>query len=563
MTDFPSADDYVRAVQDSRSFAIEELRDSSFPVHPLLGVPMPASGSSAVVFKAVIGGEEQALRFFTRHEVSTRDRYRALNDHFQATGIASHMATSTWIEDAITVNGQTWPAVRMQWVNGRTLDQYVDGLVEDGDTTALSGLVPAWRGMVRSLQVAGFAHGDLQHGNVLVDDSGQLRLVDFDCAWLDGFDSTSAPSESGHRNYQRTDSAWGRWMDTFPGLVVHTSLLALAKKPSLWDEMHNGENLIFESKNFVPPFEDRVWREIEELQDQQLAVAASRLRECCDPSWSAGAGLEALLGQQWWEQAKGVGERKVQTPPLVIPALAIPKQKTLRDKPGPSDIPRTATDGVSTKARPPVRADAGRSSKTLLTGGQQAPAWWGSSGSATGQTPANPSPPPTGRRGWSRLEKTGLALALTALVGVVIFIASVLSSAGSAGSSVRSHFSLSSYQTELGSCDDSPSSSGRNITVYDVEVVSCTGGSSPYYFQFHKYSLQSGSDWVDAAKSNYSMGSYSSSSCYDVYTASKSGLNYVFYVYSKSPYVAVVYAGSTNSASTIVAQNFRSIANAC
>lgn len=199
---YPSKEDYMRAVQHAESFTYDELRRAEFVLHPAWGIPKPAAGTSAVVFKAVVDGEEQALRFFTRDEAGSGDRYEALQEHFTVRDLVSCVAMSRWIDGGIRINGRTWPVVRMQWVNGRTLNQYVEQLVEQGNTAALAGLAGAWRELVARLQTAQFAHGDLQHGNVLVEDCGALRLVDFDCSWIVRFSGQLAPSETGHRNYQ-------------------------------------------------------------------------------------------------------------------------------------------------------------------------------------------------------------------------------------------------------------------------------------------------------------------------------------------------------------------------
>jgi hypothetical protein len=421
--------------------------------------------------------------------------------------------------------------------------------------------------MVRSLQTAEFAHGDLQHGNVLVDDSGHLRLVDFDCAWLNGFDASSAPSESGHRNYQRTDTSWGRWMDTFPGLVVHTSLLALAKKPSLWEEMHNGENLIFESKDFVPPYNGRVWREIDVLQDQQLMKAATRLRQCCDPSWSADGGLESILGQQWWEQTKGVPAVKVEAP-FVVPSLALPKQKTLRDKAGPPVNPEVAIRNALAADQLRMQERSRQSVKSAQSRSQQGASWWGGAAQPS-PTSVSPTQPPT-RRQWREYEKWALALAIIALMGVIGLVIYVLASdhtSASASSSgylsVADEFSTGSLSSEVGTCDSSSSLSGLRITSYDIEALSCNGGSTPYYFQFQKYSGATRDSWVASARSVYSLSLYNNRSCYDMYTATKSGKNYVFYVYANKSLVGIVSANSSTSLEDIVGQNFQSIKSGC
>ena len=280
---YPNADDYVRAVQQpSYAFADEDLQQARFDVHPVLGVPMPASGSRAVVFKAQVSGKDQALRFFIREDASSRDRYTALGQHLQYAGLGQNVARATWVDEAIRIEGQWFPMIRMEWVDGRTLDRYADYLVQSGNLQSIGVLADAWRDLVRRMQDAWFAHGDIQHGNVLVDQRGALRLVDFDCAWIPSFEGKTPPAESGHRNYQRPGDQWGPWMDTFPGLVVYLSLLAMSRSSRPW-ELYDEDNLIFSGEDFKAPFETPVWKHLEALGDPQVDRIAGQLRACCDP----------------------------------------------------------------------------------------------------------------------------------------------------------------------------------------------------------------------------------------------------------------------------------------
>jgi hypothetical protein len=52
----------------------------------------------------------------------------------------------------------------------------------------------------------GFAHGELQHGNVLVDANGQHSLIDLGAVWLPslrpGLSHLPPPDEVGHPSYQ-------------------------------------------------------------------------------------------------------------------------------------------------------------------------------------------------------------------------------------------------------------------------------------------------------------------------------------------------------------------------
>ena len=184
------------------------------------------------------------MRFLIREDASEKRRYTALEEHFAARGLQDCVAATSWIDDAIQVKDSWWPMIKMEWIEGRTLDSYVDYLVEQRNKEASVALAASWRKHVARLQAADFAHGDLQHGNVLVDMSSALRLVDFDGSWISGFKDWPEPPERGNPNYQRMDRTWGQWMDTFPALVIYAGLLVLSRLPDAWRILYDGENLL-------------------------------------------------------------------------------------------------------------------------------------------------------------------------------------------------------------------------------------------------------------------------------------------------------------------------------
>ena len=183
MTAYPAAGDYYKAVQaPSRAFTVPKLQAAEF-VWDSLG-PTLARGSSAVVFQASVEGQPQALRCYIRNDASSRDRYSALDAYLAENDLSPHVSGATWLDEAIQVNRATWPVLTMDWIDGRTLNEYVDFLVTSSNTAALTTLAAKWRALVALLQSSEFAHGDLQHGNVMVDQEGRLRLVDFDGVWI-------------------------------------------------------------------------------------------------------------------------------------------------------------------------------------------------------------------------------------------------------------------------------------------------------------------------------------------------------------------------------------------
>lgn len=341
MKRFPSKDDYLRAVQRPDSFTSKGLRRAEFVLHPVWQIPAPAAGSSAVVFRAVVDGQDQALRFPTRADTSTKLRYDALHEHFAGSSLARIVAMPRWHEDAISVDGRTWPMVQMDWINGRAMHQHVERLVDAGDTGALGNLARNWLDLVTRLQAAHFAHGDLQHGNVLVDDNDTLRLVDFDCSWVERFAGQPPPTETGHRNYQPENRPWGRWMDTFSGLVVYLSLLALSKNPTPWRALNTGDNLLFRREDFRPPFQTPAWAHLAAVHDPELDQLAARLQQCCRPNWIATGGLLELLApaeRPWWENVSPTSATVPPRPPArprPEPPLRPPSMRPAAPHPAP------------------------------------------------------------------------------------------------------------------------------------------------------------------------------------------------------------------------------------
>ena len=130
MTAYPAAGDYYKAVQaPARVFTVPKLQAAEF-VWDSLG-PTLARGSSAVVFQASVEGRPQALRCYIRNDASSRDRYSALDAYLAAHDLSPYVSGTTWLDGAIQVNRATWPVLTMDWIDGRTLNEYVDFLVAE------------------------------------------------------------------------------------------------------------------------------------------------------------------------------------------------------------------------------------------------------------------------------------------------------------------------------------------------------------------------------------------------------------------------------------------------
>ncbi len=393
MTAYPAAGDYYKAVQaPARVFTVPKLQAAEF-VWDSLG-PTLARGSSAVVFQASVEGQPQALRCYIRNDASSRDRYSALDAYLAANDLSPYVSGTTWLDGAIQVNRATWPVLTMDWIDGRTLNEYVDFLVASSNAAALTTLAAKWRALVGLLQSGVFAHGDLQHGNVMVDQDGRLRLVDFDGVWIPQLAGQSPPTEFGHPNYQHPlRHVWSRWLDTFSALVIYLSLVALGKDPALWLALYNSKNLLFAKNDFFPPFKTEAWKQLAAMGDTQVDELVRRLQECCDPDWVSTKSLEMTLDQQavtparqpipaeqrWWEKK-----------PVAAAGSAVAGSVAAGSAVAGSVADGSAVDGPASRPRPQGTPSASSSATPAAPAAATAAAQAETARIAAGSLPAPP-----------------------------------------------------------------------------------------------------------------------------------------------------------------------------
>ena len=144
---FPSVGDYFKAVQaPGQAFTVPSLKTAEFEWDSL--GPRLARGASAVVFTAKVGSDRKAVRCYIREDASNRERYSKLDEYLAGHDLNPYVSPAAWLDSAIKVNGATWPVLQMVWIEGRTLDEYVEYLVANYNTGALTMLAANWRELV-------------------------------------------------------------------------------------------------------------------------------------------------------------------------------------------------------------------------------------------------------------------------------------------------------------------------------------------------------------------------------------------------------------------------------
>jgi hypothetical protein len=287
MAAWPDLTEYHEAVQHpQKAFADSGLKAVTLELDRF-GMPKPATGGNAVVYKAKKPGgflsfeKTWAIRCFLRPISDHAERYEAISKHLRKVRLP-YDVNFQFLKQGIQIRSNWFPIVKMQWAKGDLLHSYIEKHL--GDPALLEALREKWVTLVRDLEAAQVAHGDLQHGNILVR-GGSIQLVDYDGMWVPALRGRHA-TEIGHRAYQhpeRSEQHYGQEIDRFSALVIYLSLAALERDVTLWERFHTGDNLIFVREDFRQVGRSAIWQHLGRIGsstiDQLAAALATMVHE--------------------------------------------------------------------------------------------------------------------------------------------------------------------------------------------------------------------------------------------------------------------------------------------
>ncbi|WP_158607897.1 lipopolysaccharide kinase InaA family protein [Nocardia panacis] len=255
------------------------------------GMPKVASGGFAATFRIHNGDRHWAVRCFHRTGGGDRhllERYQQIGNFITAHPALDFLVPVTYLSNGIKVGDNDFPTVRMRWVNGVSLGVWLARWASGPAPVpqAVETVRAAIGAAVAALRRNGVAHGDLQHGNILVRPDSSIWLIDYDGMYLPAIADYGA-IEEGHRNYQHPDRGthYDDTLDRFAAESIDLSLSALARRPRLWEDYGGtGENLLFTATDFADPEQSRVFDELKSIGD--LADRVQRFRDACRAGYS-------------------------------------------------------------------------------------------------------------------------------------------------------------------------------------------------------------------------------------------------------------------------------------
>ncbi|HEY7153161.1 MAG TPA: WD40 repeat domain-containing serine/threonine-protein kinase, partial [Gemmataceae bacterium] len=231
-----------------------------------------------------------AVKCFTREVHGLRERYSEIGKYLRLANLP-FMVDFKYLEQGIRVRGQWYPILKMQWVEGFVLNEFVRDNLDK--KSILQALGQIWLRMAKRLRESYIAHCDLQHGNVMFvpgsnANSLAVKLIDYDGMCVPSLAGTKS-GEVGHPAYQHPErlrtGVYNQEVDRFSLLSIATALRCLAVGGrSLWERYDNGDNLLFRQSDLQAPAESPLFQELLTIGDAPAQTLVKELYRACQGS---------------------------------------------------------------------------------------------------------------------------------------------------------------------------------------------------------------------------------------------------------------------------------------
>jgi len=251
---YPLISEYVEAVRNAED-NFEKLRNLR-PVTDDNGNPVMTSGNFAVVFKMRDEKKDKlyAVKCFLKDQPNRAENYRMIAEELEFVS-SSFLTKFQYLDDELFVDsanadGDEFPVLLMDWVEGTNLDQYIRQHLHDSYQLHL--LAYQFSRLALWLMPQPFAHGDLKPDNIMVREDGTLVLIDYDGMFVPAMKGQKA-HEMGSPDFRhpaRTEDTFNEHIDDFSLASILLSLRVIAEEPALLEKYGAADRLLFSEKDY-------------------------------------------------------------------------------------------------------------------------------------------------------------------------------------------------------------------------------------------------------------------------------------------------------------------------
>ena len=251
---YPLISEYVEAVRNAED-NFDKLRNLR-PVTDGNGNPVITGGGFAVVFKMRDEKNDKlyAVKCFLKDQPNRAENYRMIAEELEYVS-SSFLTKFQYLDnelfvDAAHADGEEFPVLLMDWVEGTNLDQYIRQHLHDSYQLHL--LAYQFSRLAMWLMPQPFAHGDLKPDNIMVREDGTLVLIDYDGMFVPAMKGQKA-REMGSPDFRhpaRTEDTFNEHIDDFSLASILLSLRVIAEEPALLEKYGAADRLLFSEKDY-------------------------------------------------------------------------------------------------------------------------------------------------------------------------------------------------------------------------------------------------------------------------------------------------------------------------
>jgi PKD repeat protein len=262
-----SKQDIITAIKNLDIFLrIPELKGAKQRLNAN-GSPFVFVGGFNMVFQLVHNAKKWAFRVWHVPMGENKERYLAISRYLTNSNLP-YFADFIYDENGLLVNGELTDTIRMEWLDGNLLKEYIENNLNN--KTKLNQLANDFLEMCKTLRANKISHGDLQEGNILVDDLGKIKLVDYDSICIPEIEG-QLDLVTGLKGYQHPsrfrNGTASLKADYFSELIIYLSILGIASKPDLWNKYQVKDTcyLLFTETDFEDFENSKIFKDLQKL----------------------------------------------------------------------------------------------------------------------------------------------------------------------------------------------------------------------------------------------------------------------------------------------------------
>jgi len=264
-----SKQDIITAIKNSDTFLrVPELQGAK-PRLNKNGNPFAFVGGFNMVFQLEHQNKKWAFRVWHVLMGEHTNRYRKISKYLSEKKLP-YFADFIYEEKGILVNGKLLDTIRMEWLEGKLLKEYLEENL--GNKNKLTKLANDFLEMFKTLRENKISHGDLQEGNILIDRNGNINLVDYDSICITEIEGQKE-LVTGLKGYQHPSrfkvGKASLKADYFSELVIYISILALSENSNLWNkyQVKDTQYLLFTETDFEDFVNSEIYKDLQKLSN--------------------------------------------------------------------------------------------------------------------------------------------------------------------------------------------------------------------------------------------------------------------------------------------------------